>query len=337
MGAGLRYVNDDAPGIRRLRCGRGFRYVHANGKPVVQAATLERIRSLAIPPAYRDVWICAAPDGHLQATGRDARGRKQYRYHPDWTRRRSADKFAHLVEFGTALPRLRRQVRADLRLPGLPREKVLALVIAVMGRTLARVGNDAYARGNGSYGLTTLRNRHLGRCAGGGLLLEFTGKSGRRQRHAIDDPQLVRLLRRCQELPGQSLFQYVDAQGTAVPIDSGDINHYLRQAMGGAFSAKDFRTWGGTAAAAFELARYAADPAVAATVERQVMDAVAAVLGNTTAVCRRAYVDPCVFDAWHAGALEPLRTLRGARARESAVLRVLRAHHRNGKGAGRTC
>lgn len=334
----LRHVSDSAAGIRRVRSGRGFRYIDSAGANVRDATQLARIRTLAIPPAYTDVWICARADGHLQATGRDARGRKQYRYHPSWVRQRSDDKFAHMVDFGRSLPRLRRRVRSDLRLPGMPRDKVLALVVSVMGRTLARVGNDAYARSNHSYGLTTLRNRHLGGSGNGALELDFIGKSGKQLRYAVDDPRLVRLIRRCRDLPGQMLFQYRDDQGNICPVDSEDINAYLREAAGADFSAKDFRTWGGTLQALMEFSRLpipaGASQQTITALEKQVVDSVSQVLGNTPAVCRRAYISPVVFDAWQKGTLARLSTLRGARQWEAAALRVLRVGNKKRSAGG---
>src|SRR4249919_2747958 len=246
---GLVYVSDTDPGLRRKRAGRGFSYVDASGRAVRDARTLERIRKLAIPPAYRDVWICTRANGHLQATGRDARGRKQYRYHARWSAVRDAEKFDRIVAFGAALPRLRKRVRHDLAPTGLPRDKVLAVVVAILANTLLRVGNDEYARGNQSYGLTTLRNRHIEFLRGGRARLRFRGKGGQAHDVVLDDARLARLARGCQQLPGQQLFQYTDDDGTVQPIDSGLVNDYLREAMGEAFTAKDFRTWGGTLAA----------------------------------------------------------------------------------------
>lgn len=328
----LRHVRDSVPGIRRLPAAGGFRYVDAQRRAIRDRDTLQRIAQLAIPPAWRQVWICPLPNGHLQATGRDARGRKQYRYHPEWVRRRSEDKFRHVVTLGAALPRLRRRIRADLRLPGMPREKVLALAVAVMGRTLLRVGNDHYARTNRSFGLTTLRNRHVDAGPGGALILRFQGKSGQPQRHRLEDRRLVRLLRRCRDIPGQLLFQYLDEAGTAHPIDSGDINQYLRQATGEDVTAKDFRTWAATLAALMALARVelpanASERALAA-LEAQEVAKVAAWLGNTPAVCRRAYIDPRVFRAWREGRLATLRGLRGVRQWELAALDVLGSGNR---------
>lgn len=331
--AGLVYVSDREPGIVRRRAGRGFGYRLPDGGKVADAATLARIRALAIPPAYTQVWICLDPHGHLQATGRDARGRKQYRYHPDWARVRGDGKFGRLVAFGKALPRLRRHLRSDMALPGFPRSKVLALVVALIADTLVRVGNSEYARSNRSYGLTTLRNRHLEFVRGGRARLKFRGKSGQEQEIALDDRRLVKLVRACQQLPGQALFQYRDDAGALQPVDSGQVNDYLRQAMGEAFTAKDFRTWGGTLAALQALARL---PLPEQTSERALAQAqnavigeVAAVLGNTPAVCRKAYIDPCVFEGWRAGRLQALATqARGARQWEQATLRFLAREQR---------
>ncbi len=252
--AGLLYVSDADPGIARRRAGKGFSYRTADGRIVRDRATLDRIRALAIPPAYTEVWICATARGHLQATGRDARRRKQYRYHPRWQQARGEGKFERIVAFGRALPRLRRRLRDDLKRPGFPREKVLAIVVSVLAETLVRVGNDEYARSNRSYGLTTLKGRHVEFLRGGRARLRFRGKSGLEHDLEIDDARLVKLVRGCQELPGQALFQYRDDAGTVLPVASGDVNDYLREAMGAGFTAKDFRTWGGTLLAFRELA-----------------------------------------------------------------------------------
>jgi len=325
--AGLRYVSDATPGIRRLRRGRGFSYRDPQDRAVRDADTLERIRRLAIPPAYREVWICTSARGHLQATGRDARGRKQYRYHPDWRPLRDANKFDRIVAFGHALPKLRRGVRADLALPGLPRGKVLAAVVAIMATTLVRVGNSSYARENGSFGLTTLRNRHA-RFIDGALRLQFAGKGGRMHEAGIRDRRLLRLVRAMHELPGQRLFQYRDADGNLVPVESADVNDYLRERMGDAFTAKDFRTWGATEAAFRQLADTPVekDMPVSAVgdVRGRVVDAVALMLGNTAAVCRKAYIDPRVFDGWRDGRLQrAAKKARGPRQWEAAMLRFL--------------
>jgi DNA topoisomerase I len=302
--AGLIYLRDDEPGIRRRRAGRGFVYTTADGDRLRDPAALLRIRALAIPPAWRDVWIAPSPRAHLQATGLDARGRKQYRYHPRWRDVRDAAKYARLADFGEAVPRLRQRVEHDLSLPGLPREKVLATVVRLLDRTFIRVGNETYARENGSFGLTTLRADHVA-VSGGAIQFAFRGKSG--VEHSIDlhDRRLARIIRRCQDLPGETLFQYVDAVGTAQSIGSADVNAYLRDAMGAGFTAKDFRTWAGTLLAARALA-VAGPPASASAARRSVAAAirsVAARLGNTPAVCRACYVHPKVLEAFPEGRL----------------------------------
>jgi DNA topoisomerase IB len=333
-GARLLYVNDAMPGIRRRGRSR-FQYFSANGRRVGDAKTLARIRALAIPPAWTDVWICADPQGHVQATGRDARGRKQYRYHPEWTQRRGRDKRERIVAFGAALPRLRRALRRSLASPGLPKEKVVAMVVAVMGATLVRIGNAEYAASNRSYGLTTLRNRHVQAARSGGLRFRFRGKSGKVQDVLLTDARLARMVRRCQQLPGQVLFQYVDERGEVQPVDSSDVNDWLRATMGGEFSAKDFRTWGATLLAFKALActelpvradgRPATERALAEA-ENAIVEQVAAVLGNTRSVCRSAYIDPSLFEAWRSGGLaRHARDARGERQWEAATLRFLRA------------
>ena len=304
--AGLRHVSDCAPGIQRRRCGRGFRYLDADGRAVRDATTLARIRALAIPPAYEDVWICASPRGHLQATGRDARGRKQYRYHADWRRFRDTGKFERLPDFAKALPRLRRSLRGDLSQPGFPREKVLAIVVRILSETLLRVGNAGYARDNGSFGLTTLRSRHA-RFPPGALRLQFKGKGGRPLEVELDDPRLARMVRGLHQLPGQHLFQYRDSEGRPQPVDSSMVNAYLREKMGAPFTAKDFRTWGATLGAFRLLAATPlpedASEAALARLRQQVVVDIAQTLGNTPAVCRSSYIDPCVFDGWQDGSL----------------------------------
>jgi DNA topoisomerase IB len=340
--AGLHYISDDAPGLHRRRTGRGFRYLDERGRAVRDAATLARIRALAIPPAYTDVWICADPDGHLQATGRDARRRKQYRYHPRWQQQRGNGKFDRIVAFGQALPRLRRSLRRDLALPGLPQAKVLAIVVAVLAETLVRVGNDAYARDNHSFGLTTLRNRHVAFVAGTARF-RFRGKSGQEQDVALDDARLTRLVRRVQQLPGQALFQYRDDDGQVQPVDSGQVNAYLREAMGAAFTAKDFRTWGATLAAFQKLARTGlpddddtqASERALVQLQNAVVAEVAAELGNTVSVCRKAYIDPLVFSGWREGSVQAAAgEARGARQWERAALKFLRGAHRRANRAG---
>ncbi|MCP3042565.1 DNA topoisomerase IB [Xanthomonas euvesicatoria] len=328
--AGLTYVNDQQPGISRRKAGKSFSYRDADGQRIADADTLQRIRSLAIPPAYTDVWICAKPNGHLQATGRDARRRKQYRYHADWAQVRGEGKFERVIAFGTALPKLRRRLRRDLVLPGFPREKVLAIVVALLADTLVRVGNAEYARSNRSYGLTTLRNRHMEFLKGGRARLKFRGKSGQDHDIEVDDKQLVKLIRQCQQLPGQSLFQYRDDDGQLQPVDSGEVNDYLREAMGEDFTAKDFRTWGGTLAALQRLARLPlperSSERALKQVQNDVIREVADALGNTPSVCRKAYIDPCVFEGWRAGQLQALATgVRGERQWEAATLKFLSA------------
>lgn len=328
---GLVYVSDTQPGYRRRRAGRGFRYVDSRGRVLRNPKTLERIRALAIPPAYEDVWICADADGHLQATGRDARGRKQYRYHPRWNELRRRMKFGRIEEFGQALPKLRRVVRADLRLHGVPERKVLALVVSVMADTLVRIGNDGYARENHSYGLTTLRNRHVRFLGGGRAMLRFRGKGGIEQEAVLDDDRLVALIRRCQQLPGQQLFQYRDDEGASRPVDSTRVNDYLREAMGGDFTAKDFRTWGATLSAIRLLAqrpwkRRPGERALARA-QKAVETEVARQLGNTPAVCRKSYIDPRVYAAWREGRMaRAARGVRGPRQWEALALRLLRGH-----------
>jgi DNA topoisomerase-1 len=328
--ARLRYVHDTQPGIRRRRVGRGFRYVGGDGAPVREAATLERIRALAIPPAWRDVWICPAAHGHLQAVGRDARGRKQYRYHPRWRAVRDETKYSRLVEFARALPRIRARVAADLARPGLPRPKVLATVVRLLETTAIRVGNAAYVRQNGSFGLTTLRSRHV-TVQGSQLCFEFRGKGGKRHCVKITDHRVARIVRRCQDLPGQELFRYRDDSGHSQTIDSADINEYLRQIAGGAFTAKDFRTWVGTVLAARILAERGHPAPTVTARRRHVREAIARVstqLGNTPTICRKCYVHPLVIDAYlvRSGA-RPRRTAapRGLRPEEVSVLSILGA------------
>lgn len=292
----LRHTGDDEPGITRIRRGKSFTYRDASGAIVRDAATLARIRALAIPPAWTDVWIAADPRGHIQATGRDARGRKQYRYHAEWRQVRDAAKYHRLVAFCAALPRLRARVERDLAGKTLSKTKVVATVVALMERAQLRVGNEEYARQNGSYGATTLRDRHA-RIHGDTLELVYRGKSGIRRRVRITDRRLARIVRRCRDLPGQRLFQYVD--GDAVhPIMSTDVNDYLREATGGPFSAKDYRTWAATLGAAWLLC--AQDrPATQRECKRcvaQVIDAVAQQLGHTAAVCRASYIHPQVIE-----------------------------------------
>ena len=327
---GLRHVSDEEPGLSRRRTATGFRYLDPDGRPVRDAGTLQRVRALAIPPAYEDVWICALPEGHLQATGRDARGRKQYRYHPRWREVRDGQKFGRIEAFGAALPRLRRRLRNDLAQPGFPRRKVVAILVAVMADTLVRIGNAGYARSNKSYGLSTLRNHHVQFLRGGRARLKFRGKGGVDHDIALDDARLAKLLRGCRQLPGQHLFQYRDDDGTVQPVDSGMVNDYLREAMGDAFTAKDFRTWGGTLAAIRLLAEMpwnedGASQRAMASMRKAVETEVARQLGNTPAVCRKSYIDPRVYAAWEAGWLARASDgVRGPRQWEALALRLLR-------------
>jgi len=304
--AGLHYVTDTDPGYARRRFGDWFEYYDERGREIEDEAVIARIDALAIPPAYTDVWICPDPRGHLQATGRDARGRKQYRYHPDWRETRDSDKFSRIVAFGEKLPRLRRRLARDLALRGLPRDKVLALVVSVLAETLIRIGNHEYARQNNSFGLTTLRNRHV-RFPRGAAIFEFRGKSGKDHVVAFEDEGLAKLLRRCQQLPGQRLFQYLDEAGTPHPIGSGDVNDYLREACGEDFTAKDFRTWGGTLAAIKSFVRNpppeGASERTLAALQNAAVAEVAQQLGNTPAVCRASYIHPTVFAGWRDGRL----------------------------------
>ena len=333
--AGLRYVSDASPGIRRRRAGRGFSYIGPDGERVTNKEQVAWIRSLAIPPAWTDVWICTSPRGHLQATGRDARGRKQYRYHPDWRAVRDEAKYGRMIAFGQALPAIRRRVDADLRRHGLPRERVLATVVRLLEKTRLRVGNEEYARDNRSYGLTTLRDRHA-EVGSSRIRFRFRSKGGKVSDVELSDARLARIVARCQDLPGQELFAYLDDDGEVRPIGSSDVNDYLREITGQDFTAKDFRTWSGTVLAAWALREFEAVDSEAAA-RRNVVRAVEEVaewLGNTPAVSRRSYVHPAVIDAYLDGdvvraarktADETLRTdLRRLSPQEAAVLALLR-------------
>jgi DNA topoisomerase-1 len=297
--AGLQYVNDTARGIRREKRGRSFGYIGPDDKIIRDRKTLERIRALVIPPAWKDVWICSNPNGHLQVTGHDARGRKQYRYHPRWREIRDENKYEKLISFAQSLPRIRRRVAAALRRRGLPREKVLAAVVKLLETTLVRVGNDEYAKSNNSFGLTTMRDRHAD-VTGSKARLEFKGKSGVNHEIDIRDPQIAKIVRQCQDLPGQELFQYVDAEGAVHDIGSSDVNEYLQEISGQDFTAKDFRTWAGTALAAQALQEFE-DFDTNAAAKRNITKAIERVaerLGNTKAVCRKCYIHPAVIDAY---------------------------------------
>ncbi len=337
--AGLRYSLDHGPGLLRKRARSDFRYLTPEGRPLRHDATLRRIRSLAIPPAWTDVWICPREDGHLQATGRDARGRKQYRYHPRWRDVRDETKYGRMAAFAKALPRIRGRVRRDLARKGLPREKVLAALVRLLETTFIRIGNEEYARQNRSFGLTTLRGRQVS-VRGARLKFEFRGKSGVEHSIELTDPRLAALVRRMQDLPGEELFQYVDDSGDTRAIESADVNAYLKQIAGEAFTSKDFRTWAGTV---LSLERLKSQPAPRSDAEarRAVSNAVAAVaaqLGNTQAVCRKCYIHPEVLASYAAGDLP--RVLKRVRSPESAIVALLRrqarreAAERASSGAG---
>jgi DNA topoisomerase-1 len=305
--AGLDYVSCQEPGIRRVRAGKGFYYLTPANRRLSSVTELRRIARLAVPPAYRNVWICLSPRGHLQATGRDARGRKQYRYHPQWRQVRDTAKFVRMVAFGEALPKLRRKLARDMELAGLPREKVLAAVVTLLDTTRARIGNMEYARENKSYGLTTLRNRHVSFEREGRAVLQFRGKSGVQHELCVDDPRIVRIVQRCHELPGQHLFQYIADDGSRCRVDSIQVNDYLRESMGDDFTAKDFRTWGATLRALTLLSQIPLDPEASERALKrsigEVVKQVAVELRNTPAVCRKSYINPLVFDGWRSGAL----------------------------------
>ena len=322
---------DDRPGIRREMSSLGFKYYRADGRLIRNPAELKRIARLAVPPAWTDVWICADPRGHLQATGRDARGRKQYRYHPDWRQTRDETKYERMPAFAAALPKIRARTAADLSRPGLPREKVLAAVVQLLEKTLIRVGNDEYARQNNSFGLTTLRDRHV-QVRGRIVKFDFRGKSGVRRSITVTDHRLARIVRNCRDLPGQELFQYVDDEGRHCDVGSADVNAYLKEIAGEDFTAKDFRTWAGTVLACAALRESEFSPKRATKHVVQAIDAVAGILGNTRAVCRKSYIHPAIVDAYVSGTLKqllPARVATGRRRRqlsadEEAVLAVLR-------------
>jgi DNA topoisomerase-1 len=303
--AGLRYVSDDRPGITRRRVGRGFSYRAVDGTLIRDREQLRRIASIAIPPAWKQVWICPSVRGHILATGRDARGRKQYRYHPDWRAARDTTKFDRMLAFASALPAIRTRLADDLALPGLPREKVLATVVSIIDRTLIRVGNEEYARTNGSFGATTLRGEHA-TVAHGEVELSFRGKSGKEHVCSVHDPRLARVVRRCQDLPGEQLFGYLDELGEPHAIDSGDVNDYLREIAGEDITVKDFRTWGGSVLCHQLLLD--AGPAETVTEARSMVVStiklVASRLGNTPAVCRASYVHPVVIESYLDGSLD---------------------------------
>ncbi len=317
--AGLRYVSDELPGIRRRKRGKGFQYIGVDGAPVRDEQTLARIKSLAIPPAWTDVWICSDPRGHIQATGLDAKGRKQYRYHAKWHAVRDETKFARMLAFARALPQIRARAEADLQRSGFPREKVLAAVVLLLEKTLIRVGNEEYARENKSYGLTTLRNRHA-IVEGTSVRFKFRGKSGKEHLVSLRNRRLAAIIRRLQELPGQALFQYVDDDGEEQRIDSSDVNEYLREISGEDFTAKDFRTWAGTVLCTLALRTIDQAPSETQAKKHvaEVVKSVAARLGNTPAVCRKSYIHPSVIEAYMDGSMLDRLSEEVAEATEQA-------------------
>ncbi len=333
--AGLRYVNDSMPGIRRKRAGKHFSYIGRDGKPIHDKDEVQRIRALGIPPAWTNVWICPRPNGHIQATGRDARGRKQYRYHQRWREVRDETKYTRMIAFGESLSALRERVTHDLALPGLPHEKVLAAVVWLLDTTAIRVGNEEYARENGSYGLTTLRNHHVD-IAGSNIRFHFRGKSGKEHMLTVRNRRLANIIRRCQDLPGHELFQYIDDDGERRTIESSDVNGYLQEATGQNFTAKDFRTWSGTVFATDtlqELGEFETQTEAKKNVA-QAIKVAAEHLGNTPTICRKCYVHPEIINAYMDDALlSSLREqhekaaeniLHGLRPDEMAVLTFLK-------------
>ena len=334
--AGLRYVSDTVPGIARRTEAKGFRYVDASGEPIEDEAILTRVRALVIPPAWTDVWICKHDNGHLQATGRDARGRKQYRYHARWRNLRDEVKYERMISFGQALPAIRRQVDADLKLPGLPREKVLATIVFLLQATMMRIGNEQYARTNKSFGLTTLRARHV-RVDGKAVQFRFRGKSGVFHDVTVEDKRMARIIGRIRDLPGQELFQYVDDAGERHTVDSADVNDYLRNISGEDYTAKDFRTWSGTMLAALalrEFEKFDSDTQAKKNIVRAI-ESVAEKLGNTPSICRKCYVHPAIIESYLDGTiLEALRVrteqemvdeLHALQPEEAAVVALLQA------------
>jgi len=332
---GLRYVSDKISGLSRARWGKSFFYVAADHKPLKHRPTLQRIKSLVIPPAWTQVWISPFPNSHLQATGRDARGRKQYLYHPDFRQHQETAKFSSVIEFALALPRLRRQVKRDLGLPGLPRERVIATIIRLLERTLIRVGNQEYAEQNHSFGLSTLQNKHVRR-NGAGVRFTFVGKSGVPHAVEVADRKLAKIILRCHDLPGQHLFEYQDHQGKVHAINSADVNEYIRRSAGDSFTAKNFRTWKGTviAALAFEKMERPESPTAVRRLISRVVKTVSTELRNTPATCRKYYIHPLLVSTMEAGTfgnvMQRARTfsgrpaLTGLSADETAVLRFLK-------------
>ena len=331
--AGLVYVCDDRAGIRRVGSSKNPRYVSADNRPVTDKIILARIKRLAIPPAWTEVWICPKQNGHLQATGRDARGRKQYRYHPHWRQVRDENKYNRMLEFARSLPKIRKRIEADLKKAGLPREKVLAAVIKILETGLIRVGNDEYARSNKSFGLTTMQDRHVD-VNGGTIRFQFRGKSGKFHQIDIRDHRLAKIVSHCQAIPGQELFQYVDERGKPRDITSTDVNEYLREITRSDFTAKDFRTWGGTVLAAMALQEFEKFDTKTQAKKNlmRAIEAVAQRLGNTPAICRKCYIHPEIMNAYLEGTMletfknraeQQLRNIAGLSAEEAAVLAFL--------------
>jgi len=332
--AGLRYVDDRRPGIRRQKHALGFKYIAVNGRVIRSKAEITRLNKLAVPPAWTDVWICPDPRGHIQATGRDAKGRKQYRYHPQWRASRDENKYDRMIAFADALPKIRQRTNADLAKSGLPREKVLATVVQLLEKSLIRVGNDEYAKNNDSFGLTTMRNKHVA-VKGSKVKFVYKGKSGVRHSVDVDDKRLARVVRACQDLPGQELFEYVDEDGQHRDVGSGDVNAYLKEITGEDFTAKDFRTWAGTVLACTALREFEEFESQSQAKKNvvQAIEAVAGVLGNTRAVCRKSYIHPAIVDAYMDGTMvQTLSRKTGAavkkklgrlRPDEHAVLTIL--------------
>jgi len=319
--AGLRYVSDNGPGIRRRRAGKGFRYIGPDGAPLTDAAELERIAGLGIPPAWNDVWICPRADGHIQATGRDVRGRKQYRYHPRWREVRDAGKYERMLAFGRALPALRDRVDSDMGRPELDRRKVVATVVALLERTLIRVGNIEYARTNESYGLTTMRDQHV-EVEGAKLRFQFRGKSGKDHAIELSDRRVAKIVKRCRDLPGFDLFQYLDEHGERQTVGSADVNDYLREVTGEEFSAKDFRTWAGTVMALLALEEEGPFRSVTEARKKAntAVKRVAARLGNTPAIARSSYIHPAVLELYLKGRLFDALSAAAERAEREGVL-----------------
>ena len=344
--AGLHYVHDDVPGISRRRAGKGFSYKDASGMTISDAKIRERINKLAIPPAYSDVWICPDPDGHIQATGLDEKGRKQYRYHPRWSAQRDEVKFTRMIAFAHALPAIRERTDADMRKRSLSREKVLAAIVQLLEKTAIRVGNEEYARQNETYGLTTMENRHV-EVEGVTVHFEFTGKSHKDHEIDLKDAKLARIVEQLQDLPGQSLFQFVDEDGELHNVTSGDVNEYLHEIAGDHFTAKDFRTWAGTVAASLALQEFEqfSDKGAAAQNVVEAVKTVAQKLGNTPAVCRKSYIHPAVIEAYFDGDMlssmqqkveeELSGDLSGLKPEEAAVLGLLQQKLANTEASGR--